>query len=203
MNMCINELLWSYMNKDTVIRYFRDPPEIITERLILRRMKKTDYKDMYEYACSPDVTRFLTWDPHPNPTYTMRYLAYVATRYRTGEFYDWAVTWKESGKMIGTCGFTSFSYAHNVGEIGYVLNPDYWGRGIAVEAVRAVMRFGFFTLNLHRIEAKYIVGNARSRRVMEKAGMVFEGIQRESMYIGDSYKDIGICAILFSDYIDK
>ena len=105
--------------------------------------------------------------------------------------------------MIGTCGFTSFSYAHNVGEIGYVLNPDYWGRGIAVEAVRAVMRFGFFTLNLHRIEAKYIVGNARSRRVMEKAGMVFEGIQRESMYIGDSYKDIGICAILFSDYIDK
>ncbi len=199
-------ILWEYgrfMNKDTVIRYFRDPPEIVTDRLILRRMKKTDYRDMYEYACNPEVTRYLTWEPHPNPTYTIRYLAYVATRYRAGEFFDWAVTLKDSGKMIGTCGFTSFSYPHNVGEIGYVLNPDYWGRGIAAEAVRAVMRFGFFTLNLHRIEAKYMVGNDRSRRVMEKAGMVFEGIQRESMYIRDSYRDIGICAILFSDFIDK
>ena len=83
------------MNKDIVLRYFRDPPEIVTPRLLLRRMKKTDYRDMYEYACDPCVTKFLTWLPHTSPAYTMRYLAYVATRYRAGEFYDWAVVFRE------------------------------------------------------------------------------------------------------------
>jgi hypothetical protein len=71
----------------------------------------------------------------------MRYLAYVATRYRAGEFFDWAVVLRENQKMIGTCGFTSFSYEHNSAEIGYVLNPSYWGQGIALEAVQAVMYF--------------------------------------------------------------
>ena len=189
------------MNKDIVLRYFRDPPEIVTPRLLLRRMKKTDYRDMYEYACDPCVTKFLTWLPHTSPAYTMRYLAYVATRYRAGEFYDWAVVFREDQKMIGTCGFTSFSYDHNSGEIGYVLNPAYWGRGIAAEAVRAVMQFGFLTLNLHRIEAKFIMGNDASRRVMEKAGMTFEGFQRDAMYIQGEYRTIGTCAILFSEFI--
>ena len=158
---------------------------------------------MYEYACDPNVTRFLTWQPHPNPAWTMRYLAYVATRYRAGEFFDWAVVLRENQKMIGTCGFTSFSYEHNSAEIGYVLNPSYWGQGIALEAAQAVMDVGFRVLNLHRIEAKFILGNDRSRRVMEKAGMSFEGYQREAMYILDGYKTIGVCSILFSEYLEK
>ena len=191
------------MNKDTVQRYFRDPPELTTPRLILRRVKKTDYRDMYEYACDPSVTKYLTWQPHPNPAWTMRYLAYVATRYRTGEFYDWAVVLRENHKMIGTCGFTSFSYDHNSAEIGYVLNPAYWGQGIAAEAVRAVLDVGFIKLNLHRIEARFMMGNDRSRRVMEKSGMTFEGFQRDAMYVLDEYRTIGICAILFSEYIEK
>ena len=76
------------MNRDIVQRYFRDPPQITTPRLILRKLKKSDYRDMYEYACDPAVTEYLTWQPHANPMWTMRYLAYVATRYRTGEFFD-------------------------------------------------------------------------------------------------------------------
>lgn len=191
------------MNRDIVQRYFRDPPEITTPRLILRKLKKSDYRDMYEYACDPAVTEYLTWQPHANPTWTMRYLAYVATRYRTGEFFDWAVVVRENQKMIGTCGFTSFSYDHNSGELGYVLNRNYWGQGLAVEAVRAVMEVGFLTLNLHRIEARFMQGNERSRRVMEKSGMIFEGYQREAMYILDKYRTIGTCAILFSDYVNN
>ena len=105
--------------------------------------------------------------------------------------------------MIGTCGFTSFSYDHNSAEIGYVLNPAYWGQGIAAEAVRAVLDVGFIKLNLHRIEARFMMGNDRSRRVMEKSGMTFEGFQRDAMYVLDEYRTIGICAILFSEYIEK
>jgi ribosomal-protein-alanine N-acetyltransferase len=103
-------------------------------------------------------------------------------------------------KMIGTCGFTRFDYNNNSGEIGYVINPAYRGRGIADEAVRAVMQFGFETLRLNRIEAKFIEGNSASMRVMEKTGMTFEGYHRSSMYIKGDYRTIGVCAILRDEY---
>ena len=80
------------------------------------------------------------------------------------------------------------------------LNPNYWGYGLAPEAVRAVLRFGFLQLRLNRIEARYMEGNTRSRRVMEKVGMQFEGIQRESMHVRDQYVSVGTCAILYREF---
>ncbi|MBR7184851.1 MAG: GNAT family N-acetyltransferase [Clostridia bacterium] len=138
----------------------------------------------------------MTWTPHPDRAYTLQYLQYLASRYRIGDFYDWAVTLRDSDRMIGTCGFTSFDFAHNSAQVGYVLNPDYWGQGIAPEALRAVMAFGFRELALHRIEAHYIIGNDHSRRVMEKVGMTYEGTRRGAMRIKGAYRDIGVCAVL-------
>lgn len=191
------------MKREDIDRIFANPPEIRTERLFLRKMKKSDYRDMYEYAKNPEVTRYLTWEPHPNEDYTYRYLDYIVSRYKAGEFYDWAVVFARERKMIGTCGFTRFDVANNSGEIGYVLNPSYWGCGIAPEAVLAVMRFGFLKLNLHRIEARFMEGNDRSRRVMEKCGMTFEGFKRSSLFVKSSYKTIGTCAVLSEEFIRR
>ena len=63
-----------------------------------------------------------------------------------------------------------------------------------------MLRFGFEELGLHRIEAKYIKENERSRHVMEKVGMTFEGILRESMLVKGNYVDVGICSILQSEW---
>ena len=71
-----------------------------------------------------------------------------------------------------------------------MLNSAVWGKGYAVEALTRVLRFAFIDLNVHRVEAKYIVGNERSLRVMKKCGMKFEGIRRESMFIKGNYRDI-------------
>ena len=68
------------------------------------------------------------------------------------------------------------------------------------EALARVLRFGFEELDLHRIEAKYITENERSRHVMEKAGMTFEGIFRESMLVKGAYVNVGICSILRSEW---
>lgn len=187
------------MKCETVYKVFSDIPTITTERLLLRRMRVGDCYDMYEYASDPSVTRFLTWSPHPDVEYTKEYLQYIANHYKLGDFYDWAVILREQNKMIGTCGFTRFHMNHDCGEVGYVINPAYRGRGIACEAVRMVMRFGFSELGLHRIEAKYIEGNEASRRVMEKVGMTFEGMRREEMLIKGSYRNIGVCSILRGD----
>ncbi len=189
------------MNKSIIRRIFSDIPTLETERLILRRMQRRDAKDMFEYSKDPEVTKYLLWDPHPNVKYTERYLSYLEGRYRDGLFHDWAVVLRDSGKMIGTCGFTRFYDENDAAECGYVLNPRFWGQGIACEALSAVMKFGFMTLGLHRIECKYMIGNDRSRRVMEKAGMSFEGLLRESILVRNEYKTVGVCAILQNEYL--
>ena len=191
------------MDRELVRQYFSSLPVLVTERLLLRRMEKSDWKDMYEYASDPEVTRYLLWDPHEDPHRTARYLAYVQSRYRAGEFFDWAVTDRRSGKMIGTCGFTRFNFEANSAEIGYVLNPRFWHIGIAPEAVRRVMRFGFEELSLHRIEARYMCGNEDSRRVMEKVGMKFEGIARDSMFVKGKFVSVGTCAILADEFFAR
>lgn len=182
-------------------------PTLLTPRLEMRRMLPGDSYDMFEYACRADVTKYLTWNPHPNREYTREYLEFLAERYRAGEFYDWALIWCGSGdlyrKMIGTCGFTRFDLPNNSAEIGYVINPDFHNRGIATEAVRRVMRFGFEELCLHRIEARYIIGNDASRRVMEKVGMTYEGTHRGFMLIKGVYRDIGICGITEEEYRNR
>jgi len=188
------------MNREEILRTFRDPPVLQTKRLVLRRMLKSDYKDMYEYACQPQVTRYLLWDPHDSEAYTYKYLQYIQSRYRSGEFYDWAIVCRENNKMIGTCGFTRFISEHNGAEIGYVVSPAYWGMGLAPEAASAILRFGFTELRLNRIEAKFMVGNERSRRVMEKIGMTYEGTLRQSMHVRGDYVSVGICSILRSEY---
>ena len=107
---------------------------------------------------------------------------------------------RDSGKMIGTCGFTRFFFAHNGAEIGYVLNPAYHGKGIGTEVVGRVIKYGFENLALERIEAKYMVGNEASRRVMEKNGMIFEGVRRKGMLIKGIYRDVGVCSIIKEDF---
>ncbi|MBQ8175303.1 MAG: GNAT family N-acetyltransferase [Clostridia bacterium] len=184
------------MKKETVLQTFTHMPQLTTERLLLRKMLILDAADMYEYASLPQVTRYLLWDPHPDPDYTKRYLAYLQTRYRTGEFYDFAVICRKENKMIGTCGFVRFDAAHDSAEVGYVLNPRYHNQGYATEALRAVLDFGFSQLGLHRIEARFMKDNTASRHVMEKCGMQFEGIHHHLLFIKGRYEDIGICAAI-------
>ncbi len=189
------------MNKEILKKYFKKFPTLETSRLILRKMKVSDAEDMYEYAHIPQVTQYLTWTEHPDVHFTRRYLDYIRTQYADGEFFDWAIVLKDSGKMIGTCGFTSFDIPNNSAEVGYVVSPEYRGNGYAPEAVCRVMRFGFTELNLHRISARYMDGNTASRAVMDKCGMRYEGCAKNSMYVKGIYRSIHTCAILSDEYI--
>ena len=190
------------MKREEIYRIFSNIPTLQTERLTLRRLMVSDALDMFEYSKDPEVTRYLTWDAHPDVMYTREYLQYLGTHYNVGDFFDWGVILTSEDKMIGTCGFTRFDYNNNSGEIGYVINPSYRGQEIADEAVRAVMQFGFETLKLNRIEAKFIEGNSASLRVMKKTGMQLEGYHRSAMLIKGEYRTIGVCSILRDEYFD-
>lgn len=184
------------MRREFIYKIFSNMPQLETPRLLLRRLQVSDAVDMFDYARRADVTRYLTWSPHPGVGYTRDYLEYVAVRYDAGEFFDWAIEEKSSGHMVGTCGFTRFDFNADCGEVGYVLNPAVWGHGYATEALRAVTDFGFRRLHLHRIEARFISGNDASRHVMERVGMTYEGTLHGAMLIKQEYRDIGICAVV-------
>ena len=191
------------MKKETVCAIFSNIPTLHTERLTLRRMSVRDTDDMFDYAKRQQTTEYLLWYPHQTRKYTEDYLRYIGTRYNLGEFYDWAVIENESGKMIGTCGFTRFDLPHNSAEIGYVLNPDFHGVGYATEAAERVIEFGFSELSLHRIEARFMLGNDASLHVMEKLGMTFEGYRRDGMLVKNKYRTIGTCSILKNEWTGK
>ncbi len=187
------------MKKEELFRIFSHMPTLETEHLLLRPMRVCDADDMYDYAKRPDVTRYLLWRPHQSRDYTKRYLEYLAGRYRLGLHYEWALICKADRRMIGTCGFASVDCPHNSAEIGYVLHPDYHGKGLMLEAARRVIAFGFEEMKLHRIEARYMVGNDPSRLLMERLGMRPEGVRRGAMLVKGAYRDIGTYAILESD----
>lgn len=183
------------MNKNKILKSFKNPPTLKTKRLVLRKISLNDYRDMYEYAKQSRVTKYLLWHEHESEEHTYEYIKSVISAYKKGDFFDWAVTLADSGKMIGTCGFTSFDFEHDRVEVGYVLNPDYWNMGIATETVSAVIEFAFNEFDANRVEAHFIEGNNASLRVMEKCGMTFEGIHRQYMLVKGEYKNIGFAAV--------
>jgi ribosomal-protein-alanine N-acetyltransferase len=177
-------------------KLFKKIPELEGERVLLRRLRVSDASEMYDYARRESVTRYLLWSPHPDPEHTRQYLSYVQGRYRVGEFYDWAIVDKASGKMIGTCGFPMISEANNSAEVGYVLHPDFWGKGYATEVLRILLSFAFKTLGLHRVEARCFEEHAASRRVMEKCGMRYEGSLRDALLVKGRYESVAVYSIL-------
>ena len=180
------------------LRRFVNIEPLYTERLTLRRLTRYDLRDVYAYCSDPEVSRYLLWSPHNDIRTTKQYLTLVERKYRSAEFYDWGVEYE--GHIIGTCGFTSFSVADDSAQIGYVLSSAFWGRGIATEMLKRVIRYGFEELSLNRIEGRYMTENAASLAVMNKCHMALEGVHKEAIYVKNRYCDVGVCAITRGEF---
>lgn len=188
---------------EDMLSIFTRMPTLETSRLIMRKILPCDCPDMYDYSCRPETSRYLLWSPHENPRYTKKYISYIQSAYRNENFYDFALVDRQSGKMIGTCGFTSFDLQNNSAEVGYVLHPDFWGRGFAKEALLRLMAFGFAELRLHRMTARIMTQNEASKRVAEKCGMRREATLVEAMLIKGNFETIDEYAILAKEFYGK
>ncbi len=185
------------------MRAFANLPELETERLVLRKMRLDDAEAMFAYASDPEVTRYVLWDTHRSIEDSESFLRLVTEGYARGDFGGWGIVLREDGAFVGTCGLDAgYAPEHARAELGYVLSREYWGRGLMPEAARAVIRFGFVRMKLNRIEARCIAENAASARVMEKAGMTYEGTLREREFIKGAYRDMKLYSILRREYRD-
>jgi [ribosomal protein S5]-alanine N-acetyltransferase len=165
-----------------------------TDRLLLRKLSIADAADMFEYASDSEVTKYTSWATHQAIADSQEFLESVIAKYETGQPMDWGIEHKRDRKLIGTCGFASWNCTHARAEIGYVLSRQYWGQGYMTEAVKAVICFGFHVMMLNRIQATCMVENPASARVMQKAGMEYEGTLREYAFFKDQYCDLKLFA---------
>ena len=179
--------------------YFSRLPVLETDRLILRPVLKRDAKDIFAYASDPEVARYVLWEPHRTVADTRSYIRYMRALYRRGFPASWAVTLRETGRVIGTVGFMWYSEASCSAEVGYSFSRAFWNRGIATEALSAVIRSVFASLPVNRLEAQHDLRNPASGRVMEKCGMRKEGILRQRMKNKGEFIDTVLWSILRSD----
>ena len=142
-----------------------------TKRLLLRPFTDIDAEDLYEYAQDPRVGPTAGWPVH---TSVENSLEIIRTVFSAPNVF--AVVDRDSGRVIGSAGFVD---GHWEGvpkpddEIGYALNPEFWGRGLIPEAVAELLRYGFEELGLQTIWCCHYDGNGKSRRVIEKCGFRF------------------------------
>lgn len=171
-----------------------------TERLRLRRPHIKDSSAMIQLAGDYEVARSTLNIPYPyTPEDASRYIDHVASLWEEGNRFSFSIVLKESDSFIGNIGLSK-DERHNCGEIGYWLGKAYWGDGYMTEALKCMLQFGFEEMNLNRIKASYFSDNPASGRVMEKAGMSYEGTQRQAIRKWDSYKDLTLMAILRDEY---
>lgn len=183
-----------------VSEIYSDLPILETERLLLRKITVDDAEDMFVYGSDPEVSTYVTWCQHQTLSDTKEFIDFILNQYEAGRIAPWGIEYKETGKLIGTIDFVSWNTNHQFAEIGYVIAREYWGKGITTEAATELIRLGFEKMDLVRIQAKCFVENIGSERVMEKAGMSFEGIIRKGMLIKGNHWDLKMYSILKEEY---
>lgn len=175
---------------------FSDLPELETPRLLLRKLRAEDAADMFEYASDPEVAKDVTWEAHRSIEDSGNFIASVLEKYAKKAASEWGVVLKETGRLVGTCGFVWWRPEHAKAEFGYALSRKYWGRGLMTEAAAAVIAFGFDKMKLHRLEARCIITNTGSEKVMLKNGMKYEGLLRDVVYEKGGFRSLKLYSLL-------
>lgn len=142
-----------------------------TPRLALRCWNEADEEPLYAICSDPLVMRYVgDGSPWSRET-TREFIATAMKNEREHGYCRWALVAKEGGQFIGFCGLTP---SEQGAEVGWRLAATHWGRGLATEAARAVLKYGFEQLGLQHITATVQAANEASRRVVEKLGMLQE-----------------------------
>ena len=172
-------------------------PILETARLVLRELKEDDWRALFDYASDIDAVRYMSWGPSDEAeTKAFLKLAIAQQSESPRLSYELAVTIKETGQLIGTCGIRILDVTSQNGDFGYILHPSFWGKGFGTELAKRLVEFGQDELDLHRIWATCRPENVASARVLEKAGCLLEGRLKGNMKVRGEWIDSLLYAIV-------
>ena len=177
---------------------FRPEYPIRTQRLLLRPYQPGDTDAVYAYQRLPEVHRYLYTEPRTRAEVEaiVAERAGLAVLTETGKAITLVAEMAQTRELVGDCMLFWRSKEHEQGEVGYVFNPAYHGRGYATEAVGALLRLGFEGLGLHRIAGHLDARNTASARVLERAGLRREAHLVENEFVRGEWADELIYGIL-------
>jgi len=177
---------------------FKPEYPIRTERLLLRPYAAGDVDALYAYQRLPEVHRYLYTEPRTRSQVEdlVAKRAGSAMLAEAGQALTLVAELAETGELVGDCMLFWHSQEHKQGEVGYVFNPAFRGRGLATEAVGALLRLGFVGLGMHRIAGRLDGRNTASARVLERAGLRREAHLVENEFVKGEWTDELIYGIL-------
>lgn len=163
---------------------------IETERLILRPHQECDFEGIHEYATDEDVVEFMQWGPNTLDE-TRFFLNTCIANQKLAErlSYDFAVISRQDGDFLGTVSLRLSNPHARIAELGYTYQRRVWGKGIASEAARRMVDYGFAELGLVRIFATCNPLNYASAKVLQKCGLILEGCMKSHMLVRGTFRD--------------
>ncbi len=173
------------------IQHFFNPfPVIDLGNFILREIRSDDAKRYLEYMSNPIMANYLTEDNLPKTIEkSIEEMEYWGSLFSAKKSFYWAIATKNDNKMIGTAGFNTISFPHNKAEISYDLDPEFWGQGVMLKAIKNIMEFASQQLQLVRVQATVITDNDRSIKLLERCNFKQEGLLEKFEIIDGVYKD--------------
>lgn len=174
---------------------------LTTERLLLRDFVESDWQAMLAYQQDPLYLRYNEWTSRTADevrAFLQMFLDHQKQQPRIK--FQFAVTLKSTGELIGNYGVRRDSPDSREGDMGYELDPKHWGNGYATEAARAVLDFGFSHMHVERLSAWCIADNVGSARVLEKLWMRQENRLRDHEYFKGRWWDMLCYAILHNEW---
>jgi ribosomal-protein-alanine N-acetyltransferase len=157
----------------TVRVVFKAPEQFTTRRFTLRKPVLSDAAAVFGWASDVEVTRYMGWPTHKSIADTQGFMTFATREWVEKGVGTYFV--EHQGRVIGSTGLHVVN--RNRAMIGYIFRRDAWGQGFATESCRAMVELGR-SLGFARIEAQCHTTHGPSARVLEKAGMEFEGVLR-------------------------
>lgn len=167
-----------------------------TQRLILKPVTLADAQAMFDYASDEETTKHV-FEKHGSLEQTKLDMVQFFLRDPIGKY---GIFLKEKPNiLIGTIDLR-INQKHHSAEVGYILNKNFWGQGIVAEAFQKLIELSFERLKLNRVWAMHDVDNSASGRVMQKAGLIYEGCCKQMHYHKGKYIDMALYGLTLHDY---
>ena len=163
-------------------------------------MELGDAPAIYAYRSDAEIYRYMSPEPPASLDAVAEIIRHWLELGADDRPLPWVTVLKETGRVAGVIGLDHLNRAHSEGWLTYELARELWGKGIVTEAVRAVLGYGLVTLGLNRIGAYCWDGNVASQRVMEKAGMHYEGTLRQIRFAKGAYRDLRYYSMLAGEW---
>ncbi len=170
-------------------------------RIHLRELRAEDWEAVHNYAKLPEVSVYQPWGPNTKEDSLAFTTQAIEDAQKTPRVrHAFGIILNDTGRLAGCAEFSIRDIENRTGEVGYVLHPDVWGKGLATEAAQEILALGFKRHHMHRIFATCEPGNHASQRVLKKIGMTYEGTMREALKLKNGWRDSMLWSILEREY---